>query len=70
MNGIVRLLPGREVALRVAAIGRGDRQGIVVVNVAEGTSHIRVSIGQKESGGAVVERRRRPTHRIVAGRAV
>jgi len=70
VHGSSRLLPGGQMALRVAAIGRGNRQTVVVVDVAEGASHIRVSIGQQESGGAVVECRGRPTHRIVAGRAI
>jgi|HubBroStandDraft_6_1064221.scaffolds.fasta_scaffold460555_1 hypothetical protein len=70
VHGIIRLLPSREVALRVSAIGRGNRQTVVVVSVAEGASHICMSIGQKEPSRAVVERCRRPTHRIVASRAV
>ena len=67
VNGIVRLLPGREVALRVAAIGRGDRQGIVVVDVAEGAGHVGMPIGEQETRGAVVEYCRGPTYRVVAG---
>ena len=67
VHGIVRLLPSGQVALGVAAVGRGDRQGVVVVDVAEGASDIGVAIGEQESGGAVVERCRRPTRCIVAG---
>lgn len=70
VHGIIGLLPGGQMALRVAAIGGSNRQTVVVVDMAEGASHICMSISQKEPGGAVVERRRRPTHRVVAGRAI
>jgi hypothetical protein len=70
VHGIIGLLPGGQMALRVAAIGRGNRQTVVVVDVAERASHIRMAIGQQETGRAVVKCRRRPTHCIVAGRAI
>lgn len=70
VNRSSRLLPGGQMALRVAAIGRGNRQTVVVVDVAKGASDICMAIGQEETGRAVVESRRRPAHRIVAGRAV
>jgi hypothetical protein len=70
VDGSGRLLPGCQMALRISAIGRGDRQSIVVIDVAECASHIRMAIGEQESSGAVVERRRRPTYRIVASRTI
>ena len=45
MYGIVGLLPGVQMALRVSAIGRRNRQIVVVVDMALGASHIGVSIG-------------------------
>ena len=70
VDGSGSLLPGGQVALRVAAIGRGDRQSVIVVDVAEGAGDVGVAIGEQESGGAVVERCRRPTRRVVAGRTI
>ena len=69
-TGVVRLLPGRQVALRVAAIGRRDRQGIVVVDVAQIAGHVGMPVGQQETGRAVVECRCGPTSRGVACRAI
>ena len=57
-------------ALRISAIGRRDRQGIVVVDVARSAGHIGVPVGQQETGRAVVECRCGPTSRCVAGRAI
>ena len=57
-------------ALRVAAIGRRDRQIVVVVDVAQIAGHVGMPAGQQEPGRAVVECCRRPTDRRVAGRAV
>jgi len=70
MGGIVGLLPGRQMALRVPAIGGGNRQIVVVVDVAEGASHIRVSIGEQESSRAVIELGVQPIVKRMAARAV
>ena len=35
VDGIVRLLPGSQMALRIAAIGGGNRQIVIVIDVAE-----------------------------------
>ena len=70
MYGIVRLLPGGQVAAGVPAIGRCDRQSIVVVDVAGSAGHVGVAIGQQESCCAVVERRCIPTDRRMARGAV
>jgi hypothetical protein len=42
-------------ALRVPAIGRSDRQIIVVINMTERARHIRMAIGQQEPGRTMVE---------------
>jgi hypothetical protein len=61
VHGIFRLLPGRQVARRVPAIGRSDCQIVIIVDVAGGAGHIGVTIGQREPCGAVVKYRRTPT---------
>ncbi len=66
----IRLLPGRQMALRVPAGARRDRQIVVVVDVAQRAGHIRMPGGQRKPRRAVIERGRRPTDRIVAGRAI
>jgi len=58
------------VALGVTAIGRGDRQTIVVVNVAKGAGHVRMPTGEQESSRAVIEGSRRPADGVVTRRAV
>ncbi len=55
MNRVVRLLPGGEVALGIAAIGRGNVQRIVAVDVALAALHRRVLIRERETGGAVIK---------------
>ena len=45
VHWIIRLLPGRQMATRVSAIGRRDRQRIIVVDVAQIAGHIGVPIG-------------------------
>lgn len=55
MHWIVSLLPGRQVAARVAAIGRRDIQSIVVVDVAQTAGNRGMAIGQREAGRIVVE---------------
>lgn len=66
MHGIVRLLPVGQVALRVAAVGWGDRQVVVVIDVAHRAGHVRMPIGQQKAGAAVVKRSRGPAHCVVA----
>ena len=69
MNGIRGLLPGAQMALRVAAVGCGNRQTVVVVDVAQIAGHVGVTIGQQESGSAVIEHPRGPGCNRVASRA-
>jgi hypothetical protein len=70
VHRIICLLPGRQMASRVPAIGRGDRQSIVVVDVARSAGHVGMAIGQRKPGRAVVKSCRRPTHRRMAQRTV
>ncbi len=55
VHGIIRLLPCGQMALRIAAIGGGNRQTVVVVDVAEIAGHVGVPVGQGEAGRAVIE---------------
>jgi len=61
--------PQCQVALRVSTTGRRDLQSVVVIDVALVAGHVGVSIGQQKTGGAVIEVRRSPIDRRVAGRA-
>ena len=72
---IVGLLPGRQVALRIPAIRRGDLQIEIVVDVAVRAgghlarrSHL-VRVRQWKTGGRVVKIRRQPGNRIMASGA-
>ena len=69
-TGFVGLLPGRQMASGISAIGRRDRQIVVIVDMAERAGHVRVAIGQQESGRAVVELGVHPIVKRMAGRAV
>lgn len=66
VHGIIRLLPSRQMATGIPAIGRRNRQRVVVVGVARGARHAGVSIGQRKSGATVIESGRRPAGCIVA----
>ena len=46
MHRIRGCLPGGQMALRIPAISRRDRQIVVVVDMAERASHIRMAVGQ------------------------
>ena len=48
VHRIIGLLPGRQMALRISAIGRRDRQRVIVVDVAGGAGHVGMAIGQQE----------------------
>jgi len=68
MDGIGRRLPGRQMALRISAIGRSNRQIVVVVDVAERAGHIGVPGGKREPGRAVIKRGVQPiVERRMAG---
>jgi len=69
VHRVIRPLPGRQMALRVSAIGRGDGQRVIAIDMAGGACQTGVAIGQRETGRAMVECRRQPTGSIVAGRA-
>ena len=70
VHGIVRLLPGRQVASRVTAIRRRNLQIVIVINVARRAGYVRMPVGQQESRRAVIKRCRCPTCRRVAVRAI
>ena len=70
VHRIVGLLPGCQVALRIAAIGRSDRQIVVAVDMAESASYIRVPIGEQEASGAMVELGVQPIVKRMAVRTV
>ena len=55
MHRIVGLLPGGEVATRVAAIRGSDLQSVIVINVAACTGHIGVPVGKRKTSRSVVE---------------
>jgi len=70
MHRIRGRLPGRQMASRIPAIVRRDRQIIIVVDVAQRAGHIRVPVRQQKSRRAVVELGVRPIIKRVARRAV
>ena len=55
MGRIIGLLPGRQVALRVSAIRRRNRQIVVVVDMAGSAGDIGVPVGKQKAGGGVVK---------------
>jgi len=67
---VVRLLPSRQVASGVSAIGRGNLQVVVIVDVALRAGNVRVPSRQRKSGRAVVELGVRPTIKVVAALAI
>ncbi len=69
VDWVVRLLPGREVALRIAAISRADFQRVVAVDVALVALHRCVLVRERKAGGAVVEFAIGPGRDWVARRA-
>ena len=68
MHRIICLPPGRQVTLRVPAVGRRDLKAIVAVEVARGTGHVRMAIGQGEVDRrcTMIEVCSRPTIKRVA----
>ncbi len=70
VHGIIRLLPGRQVATGVAAIGRRSRQCVVVVDVAGSASHIGMAVGEWKTRRAVIERGRSPAYSCMARGAI
>jgi hypothetical protein len=69
VNGIISLLPCRQMATRVSAISRLYLQIVVSVDMASSTLHVGVAIRQKKSGGAVIKLAVGPSGYSVAGRA-
>jgi hypothetical protein len=76
VHRIIRLLPGRQVTLRISTIRGRDGKAVVVVDVAgragwhlPTVDHERVRIRQRETECAMVEFSVRPLCDWVAGRA-
>jgi len=69
MLRIGRLLPGGQVALRVAAVGSRDLQVEVAAYMTVRTGHIGMAIGEREIDrrGSVVDIGSEPTIEVVAG---
>jgi len=70
VNGVIRLLPGRQVASGRAASRRGNLQIIIVVDVAGSAGHVRVAVRQQEPCCAVVKCRSQPAVKFVATLAI
>jgi len=60
MDGVVRLLPGRQVALGISAIRGRNRQVVIVVDVAGSAGDIGVPVRQWKPGGVMIEFRAQP----------
>lgn len=63
---VVGLLPGGEVAARVAAVGGRDLKVVIVVDVARETGHVGVARGKQEACLGVVEFCAKPAIEIMA----
>jgi len=70
MHRVVGLLPGAQVAARVAAVVGRSLESVVIVDVALRALQIGVTVGQRESGGAVIENRRVPRRWSMAVRTI
>ena len=55
MHRISRLLPGRQVTLRIAAICRPDLKTVVGVDVTGETSYVRVAKRERKTGRVVIK---------------
>jgi hypothetical protein len=69
MRRIRGLLPGRQMTSRVPAIGRRDRQDVVVIDVARRASHVGMAVLQQKSGFRVVKLCVQPGVKRMAGLA-
>jgi hypothetical protein len=67
VHRIIRLLPGSQMATRVAAAVQCGRQVIIVINVAGRAGHTGMPIGKWEPCYAVIEGRPCPTIHCMAG---
>ena len=67
VHRVIRLLPGRQVALRIPAIRGSDLKIVVVVDMAGRARHIRMAVCQRKPGGAVIELCPQPAVKRVAG---
>lgn len=67
---IIGLLPSREVAPGVPALGRTNLQIVVVVDVAGNAGHVGVTICERKARCAVIEFRSEPVVEVVAPLAI
>ena len=65
VHGIVGLLPGGQVAAGIAAVGGGNLQVVVVIDMAGGTGHVGMAVRERKSRGAVIKRCAQPTVELV-----
>jgi len=70
MRWIVGLLPCGQMALRVSAIGRGNLQVVVVIDVAGSAGNVGVAVRQQKPGRAVIECRAQPAVKFMAPLAI
>jgi hypothetical protein len=70
VNGIVRLLPRRQVASGRAASRRRNLQIVIVIDVARGAGHVGMPVRQRKSCRAVIKRGTQPTVKFVAPLAI
>jgi hypothetical protein len=63
---IICLLPGRQMAARISAIGRRNRQVVVVIDMAGSARHVGMPIRQQKTSCAVVKRSCEPGVHSVA----
>ena len=55
MYGIVGLLPGGQVALGTSAIGRGNREIVIVIDMAASARNVGVASRERKASGTVIE---------------
>ena len=55
MDRIVGLLPSDQMAAGIAAIGRRNRQMVIIADVAQSAGHIGVPGGERKSRNSVIE---------------
>lgn len=70
VNRVGGLLPLGEVATGIAAVGWGDLQIVIVVDVAGSAGNVGMSVGEQEAGGAVIKDRGIPTDGVVTSGAI
>ena len=70
MNRVIGLLPRGQVAAGIAAVGRGNLQIVIVIDVALRAGDRGVRIRQRETSHRMIERNGGPRSGVVALRAI